>query len=143
MTQQEAFVFLGQVRGCENRIKRLERIIESLRFSLLPGAIRYDKDRVNTSPEDSTTELFARIDEYERELKSEQQKMAKVVLTVDDALKKMADTRERVVLAEYYIGRVPISNIADGLGITTRHCIRLRNNGVSMFAEVMSDDKRS
>ena len=68
MTIQEAYVFLGQVRGYDNKIKRLERTIESLRYNLLPGAIRYDKDRVDTSPQDGMSELFAKIDVYEREL---------------------------------------------------------------------------
>lgn len=143
VTVKEAYVFLGQVRGYENKIKRLERSIESLKYNLLPGAVRYDKDRVNTSPEDSMTELFARIDEYERALDVERRQRAEAVLKVDDALSKMSDTKEKIVLMEYYIGRISISDIASGLGITVRHCIRLKNNGVCMFAEVMSDDKRS
>ena len=140
MTRQEAFVFLGQVRGFDNKIKRLERTIESLRYNLTPGAIRYDKDRVDTSPQDQMTELFAKIDQYERELKIEYAKRAEVVLKVDDALNRMDDTKERIVLKEYYIGKINLRDIADGLGITVRHCIRLKNNGVSMFAEVMSHD---
>lgn len=140
MTRQEAFVFLGQVRGFDNKIKRLERTIESLRYNLTPGAIRYDKDRVDTSPQDQMTELFAKIDQYERELKVEYAKRAEVVLKVDDALNRMSDTKERIVLKEYYIGKINLRDIADGLGITVRHCIRLKNNGVSMFAEVMSHD---
>lgn len=140
MTRQEAFVFLGQVRGFDNKIKRLERTIESLRYNLTPGAIRYDKDRVDTSPQDQMTELFAKIDQYERELQVEYAKRAEVVLKVDDALNRMNDTKERIVLKEYYIGKINLRDIADGLGITVRHCIRLKNNGVSMFAEVMSHD---
>ena len=140
MTRQEAFVFLGQVRGFDNKIKRLERTIESLRYNLTPGAIRYDKDRVDTSPQDQMTELFAKIDQYERELQVEYAKRAEVVLKVDDALNRMSDTKERIVLKEYYIGKINLRDIADGLGITVRHCIRLKNNGVSMFAEVMSHD---
>ena len=140
MTTQEAFVFLGQVRGFDNKIKRLERTIESLRYNLLPGAIRYDKDRVDTSPSDQMQELFARIDEYERELSEARTNKVKAVLEVDKALNKMGDTKERTILKEYYIGKISIQDIADELGITVRHCFRLRNNGVSMFAEVMSHD---
>lgn len=142
MTIQEAYVFLGQVRGYDNKIKRLERTIESLRYNLLPGAIRYDKDRVDTSPQDGMSELFAKIDVYERELVEECGNRASAVIKVDEALNKMRDTKERIILKEYYIGKVSLRDIADGLGITVRHCIRLRNNGVSMFAEVMSHGDR-
>lgn len=142
MTEREAFVFLGQVRGYDNKIKRLERTIESLRYNLMPGAIRYDKDRVDSSPQDNMSELFGKIDAYERELEEEYHKKAAAVLLVDDALNKMDDTKERIVLKEYYIGKISIQDIADGLGITVRHCFRLRNNGVSIFAEVMNHDAK-
>ena len=142
MTEKEAFVFLGQVRGYDNKIKRLERTIEALKYNLLPGAIRYDKDRVDSSPQDSMSELFAKIDLYERELKEECNKRAAAILMMDEALNKMKDTKERAVLKEYYIGKISLRDIADGMGYTVRHCIRLRNNGVSMFAEVMSHGDR-
>lgn len=87
MTKTEAYVFLGQVRGCDNKIRRLERTIESLRSTLLPGAIRYDKDRVDTSPQDNMTEIYAKIDEYERQLAEEVQKRTNAILKVDDAPK--------------------------------------------------------
>ena len=140
MTTKEAFIFLGQVRGCENRIKILKWNIESLRSSLLPGAIRYDKDRVVSSPQDSVEELFDRILAYEKELDSEMKKQATAVLIVDNALQKMEDTKEKAVLADYYIGQISIPQIAHKLKITVRHCYRLRDNGVSMFSEVMTND---
>ena len=74
MTNNEAYKFLGQVRGCDNRIKQLSRTIEALRYSLLPGAIRYDTDRVQITPTNKTEELFARIDELEKELAEEKDK---------------------------------------------------------------------
>lgn len=140
MTKTEAYVFLGQVRGCDNKIRRLERTIESLRSTLLPGAIRYDKDRVDTSPQDNMTEIYAKIDEYERQLAEETQKRTNAILKVDDALSKMKDCKEQRVLQEHYIGKISLMDIASGMGITYRHCVRLRDNGVSMFAEVMSHD---
>ncbi len=142
MTDREAYVFLGQIRGYDNKIKRLERTIESLRYNLMPGAIRYDKDRVQTSPQDSMSELFSRIDEYERELGEEYNKRAQAVIEIDEALNRMDKTKERTVLKEYYIGQSSIRDIADGLGFTIRHCLRLKKNGVSMFAEVMSHGDR-
>ena len=142
VTTQEAYVFLGQVRGCENRIKRLQRTIESLRCNLLPGAIRYDKDRVQTSPMDPMGELFCRIDEYERELQEELSKRTDIVLRVDTALGKMKDTKERTVLLEYYIGRIGFGDIAAELGVSYRHCLRLRKNGVEMFAGIMTEEEK-
>lgn len=138
MTIQETYVFLGKVRGYDNRISRLENTIEALRLNLLPGAICYDKDKVQTSNQNPMEDLFAKIDEYEREMLDLKNKRAEAVLAVDNALQKMKDCKEQRVLLEYYIGRISIPDIAAGMGITIRHCLRLKNNGVSMLSEVLT-----
>ena len=140
MTIQETYVFLGKVRGYDNRISRLENTIEALKLNLLPGAIRYDKDKVQTSSQNPMEDLFAKIDEYEREMLDLKNKRAEAVLAVDNALQKMKDCKEQRVLLEYYIGRISIPDIAVGMGITNRHCLRLKNNGVSMLAEVLTTE---
>ena len=121
MTEHETFVFLGQIRGLDNRIKRMEQTIEALKYNLLPGAVRYDKDKVRSSAQNPMEELFAKIDEYERELAELNEERAKAILLVDDALQQMKDCKEQRVLMEYYIGRIAISDIAAGMGITVRH----------------------
>ena len=140
MTIQETYVFLGKVRGYDNRISRLENTIEALKLNLLPGAIRYDKDKVQTSSQNPMEDLFAKIDEYEREMLDLKNKRAEAVLAVDNALQKMKDCKEQRVLLEYYIGRISIPDIAVGMGITNRHCLRLKNNGVSMLSEVLTTE---
>lgn len=136
MTPNEAYRFLGQVRGHENKIKRLKRTIEGLRSGLTPGAIRYDKDRVQATPQNVMEELFAKIDEYERKLQEEYRLLAESLLKVEKAISRMPDTREKNVLIDFYLGRISIGDIADGMGITVRHCFRLRKNGIAIFCEV-------
>ena len=140
MTIQETYVFLGKVRGYDNRIIRLENTIEALRLNLLPGAVRYDKDKVQTSNQNPMEDLFAKIDEYEREMLDLKNKRAEAVLAVDNALQKMKDCKEQRVLLEYYIGRISIPDIAAGMGYSVRHCLRLKNNGVSMLSEILTTE---
>ena len=142
MTEHETFVFLGQIRGLDNRIKRMEQTIEALKYSLLPGAVRYDKDKVKSSAQNPMEELFAKIDEYERELEELNEERAKAILLVDDALQQMKDCNEQRVLLEYYVGRISIPDIAAGMGYSVRHCLRLRNNGVSMLAEILDGGRQ-
>ena len=71
MDLKEAYAFFGQVRFHENKIQRITCTLNELRACLLPGGIRYDLDKVNTSPKDKMSEIFARIDELERELQEE------------------------------------------------------------------------
>ena len=49
-------------------IQRKESLIAELRSCLLPGAIRYDADKVQSSPGDQLSEVMAKIDEMERQV---------------------------------------------------------------------------
>ena len=66
MTQNEMSMYLGRVRNLIRKEQKLRRHIEELRLSLLPSGIRYDKDKVQTSPLDQMLEALSEIDHYER-----------------------------------------------------------------------------
>lgn len=51
----------SEYRRAENRLRRLADQREELEVSLGPSAIRYDKDIVQTSREDHTTAVLAKI----------------------------------------------------------------------------------
>lgn len=139
MTTHEAYIFLGRPRGCDNKIKRLEVTIEALKCSLLPSGIRYDTDRVQTSPSDRMMETYARIDELERELVEENLKRSQAILAVDLAMDKMPDSQGKTILMEYYIGRISMPKIADGMGFTPRHCYRLRKQAMEEFCALNTE----
>ena len=60
-------VYLGKPRWMQSEISALTEQIATLKTSLLPAGIRYDKDKVQTSPDDQMSAIFSRIDELERE----------------------------------------------------------------------------
>ena len=146
MTTKEAFEYLGQIRKVEREMKRLELAIQQASFSLLPGAVRYDKERVNTSPDDMLTKTFAEIDEMERELKANYKKktefLNEIYRTIEERMPEDTEAHqiEKNVVTMYFIGRQSIQEISDTLNYSTRHTYRLRNKGVRTFAEVMSHD---
>lgn len=55
MTLDETYDFLMQIRRKEIIIRRKETQRDELRACLLPGAIRYDRDRVQSTPTDILT----------------------------------------------------------------------------------------
>lgn len=149
VTVKEAFEYLGQIRKVEREMKRLELAIQQASFSLLPGAIRYDKEKVQTSPDDMLTKTFAEIDEMERELKANYKKKAEflneIYRTIEERMPEDTEVHqiEKNVVVMYFVGRKTIREISAEMNYSVPHIYRLRNNGVRMFAEVMSDDKRS
>ena len=135
MELSEAYAFFGQARLHENKIKRITSTLTELRSCLLPGAINYDDDKVSTSPKDKMSEIYARIDELERELAEEQKLKAKAVIDIDNALKGIPEGEGKTILADFYIARISMTRIADAMGYTPRHCFRLRNRAIEQMLE--------
>lgn len=70
MTLDETYDFLMQIRRKEIIIRRKETQRDELRACLLPGAIRYDRDRVQSTPTDKMADVIVRVDELDREIDS-------------------------------------------------------------------------
>lgn len=144
MEINDAYRFLARVRELDSQIMREELTIAEIKSSLLPGAIRYDKDKVMTSPEDRLPEVFARIDERERKVAEMRERKAEVIEEIDEALKRMAegteDDKARVqvdILYQFYIGRQSVYDIAQSVGVSTRHCFRLKKQAVKSFSLIL------
>ena len=61
MELNEGYRWLSRPRAVDSKIRRLESKIEELRTCLEPNAIRYDAEKVNSSPDDMTSKIFAEI----------------------------------------------------------------------------------
>ena len=135
MRTKEMYVFLGTVRSLRKKEKRLREQIEDLRYSLLPSGITYDKEKVQTSPEDSTLNTFAQLDEIEGELRQIVVKLysARVAIT-NKAL--ILPPKERQVILRYYVDCWTIARVSGELKVTDRHVFRLRENAVSMLCKI-------
>ena len=135
MTQNEMSMYLGRVRNLIRKEQKLRRHIEELRYSLLPSGIRYDKDKVQTSPLDQMLETLSEIDHYER-------KRLKVVKALIDTRSIIArkliilPQKEYYVLSQYYLGLKTMNEISEDLGVTERHAFRIKNNGISMLCKL-------
>ena len=61
MTLDETYEFLMQIRRKEIIIRRKETQRDELRACLLPGAIRYDRDRAQSTPTDKMADVIVRL----------------------------------------------------------------------------------
>ena len=64
----DVYVFLvrpGEIRK-QIQLKRETRL--QLLMSLYPGAIRYDKDKVQTTPQDKMSDIMAQIDDLDSDI---------------------------------------------------------------------------
>ena len=65
---EAVYKLLTKPRKIRGQIKKAEAEMEGLKLSMLPGAIRYDKDKVQASPQDPMAQYAVRLDELERKI---------------------------------------------------------------------------
>jgi DNA-directed RNA polymerase specialized sigma subunit len=131
---------LNLPRHYDNKIRRLEASIAGLRSCLLPGAIRYDKDKVVSTPVNTMEELYARIDELERKLDKPRNDRAAAALEADEILRKLPDGLERTTLVMFYIERKSMTDIADDLHISLRYSFKVKKRAMEKLNRVANAD---
>ena len=131
--------FLQQARMKDSAIKRKQLQIRELESCLLPGAIRYDVDRVQSSPSDPMSRIMAEIDDLEHQIEQLKIEKAEAVTEVSRMIDKLEDETEKTVLADYFIGRAPMTEVADIIGYGVRQTFRIRKRGIENMAELLKD----
>ena len=133
---QETYDFLLGPRRISDEIWRKDLRRQELRSCLLPSGISYDKDPVQTSPEDSMARIMAEVDELDQQIDILRRSMAMEILRISRVIDQMDDPREITVLDAYYLGRKSMQEIADHLHYSTRHVYRLRDDGVAKMSQM-------
>lgn len=103
MRQNFAKTYLRSIRSEQREIRVLTEMRENVYLSLLPPAIRYDKDKVQVSPEDMVSERMARVCELDKEI---DKRLAILDLHRAEAFRKIQEIENdngRTVLLLYYL----------------------------------------
>lgn len=134
MTSNQMSFALGSIRSFKRTEKKVRLRIEELRAGLYPSGIRYDKDKVQTSPLDQMLETLSMIDVLERNLKCLQEEIYTQTEIIRTYIQRLP-YKERFVIEAYYITCFSIRDISKLMEITERHVLRLKQNGISMLCE--------
>lgn len=143
MTIAETVNYLMRVRSFELTIWKLCLQHDELQSCLLPAGIRYDKDVVQTSPEDKLSAIAAAVIELEELIQQLRHQKAKLILEITAAIDRLPDSRERTILVAFYIGRKSIKDIAEIITYSESHTYQLRRQGVRHLAEILTEDNKN
>lgn len=134
---QEAYDFLLSPRRLADEIWRKDIRRQELRACMLPVAITYDKDRVQTTPEDHMAETMAEVADLDAEIEILQRRRARQIRLISRALDQLEDGREKAILEAYYIGRKSMSEIAEHMSYSLQHAYRLKRDGVEKMRKML------
>ena len=95
------YEFLMKPRRILTQIRRAEAELEGLRLSLYPSAIRYDTDKVISSPSDPMPQYAVRVDEIQERLNILRLEYIKAQDEVCTATLRMPQFEQEVTMLRY------------------------------------------
>ena len=138
MTISETYEFLDSVRKMEAEIVKKQLQHDELQSCLLPKAIAYDSDRVQTSPDDAMSKIASQVLDLEKEIRQMRARKANRIVTVSTAISKLESDTEQIILMAFYVGRLPASRIAEITHYTVRGVYKVKHRAVVHMAEKCS-----
>lgn len=144
MTVGEVKEIFKQTRKAQIEIKHLIRLIEREELTLLPKAIRYDRDKVQTSPEDILARSAAKIADMQEEMTKSWILLKNRMGYAESLISRLDDTDEREVLRWYYLDRSADGNlltwaeVAEVMGYNERTIYRIHGSALVHLAEKLS-----
>lgn len=132
---EQAHEFLNSARVLHWQWLRLKAKHDELESCLLPAAIRYDKDKVQTSPDDPMSKIIAEITELEHEMSAVQRKKYIQIKRIDNAINSLESDEERTALVMRYINRVTVPDIANAMGYSRQRIYQLMDQGGAQISK--------
>lgn len=140
MGKEEAKLFLYRPRRIQNKIYRLQQKKAALESCLYPSGIRYDSDRVQSSPEDKTSKVCAEIRDIEKEIKNLCNKKEEAYIDIIHVLDKIEGQNaddERTVLYGYFVGMNSIEKISMELNLSRRSTYNRFHSGLASVGNLI------
>lgn len=136
--------FLYSVRDEQKEIEELTDRIYEMRMSLLPAGIRYDTDKVQTSPEDKLSECEAKIADYSTMLGQKKEALIQRRHRAQEMIDLLEDSRERQVLDIYFLSvkRLSMEDVSALIGYSRKQTYRIYKSALQNLIVTLNDTKK-
>ena len=126
---RETYAYLNQVRSIQKRLEERKMQLEFLESKLMPGALRYDTPKVQTSPSDQMSTVGAEIFDVQKEIDALSDTLISQLHDIEGAIDQLDNEMERTVLKMYYLSCVNVPDIAKVLEYSEQGVYTLRRRG--------------
>lgn len=127
--------YLYSIKYESKELDRMNDKIMEAELTLLPSAIRYDADKVQTSPDDPMLRVIAEVAHLKGDLAVRVERLTKRRRKAYDMIDELEDSRHRVVLQEFFLGdwRVTMEDVADTMHYSVREVYNLYSQAISLL----------
>lgn len=131
--QKKADRYLSQIRNAGKEIRGILDNIDFLRYKASgAGAIRYDKDHVQTSPEDMVCEAIAEAIDLEQMLSRRIKRLQDMREHAEQVIEFWNNNNARFIEI-YYLNHGSMADVSSRIGCSSRHAYRIRDNALEEF----------
>ena len=136
--------FLKQIRTNRRELGILENSIQEMRFMLMPSGIRYDLDKVQTSPEDRLSQSVADLVAVERRQKRQIERLMSDIAKAEKLIEVMPTPEYRELIRLRYVsGGLKLmtwEQVAEQMGYSADHVRgKLHGKAIAEARRVWSD----
>lgn len=148
MNSNEIKEWFNQIRREQYEIVHLKQMIMTAKAGLLPSGIAYDKDKVQTSPDDTMSKVMARALDMQKELETSIAVLQARQIEAEKAIQKLEDSSEREVMRYYYLDTengkpLTFEQVGIRMNYYKSHVVRLHNRALSNIASKSMQTKEA
>lgn len=136
--QTKATSYLTAIRKIEKRLHSKKLELEALRYRASgAGAIRYDQEHIQTSPDDYLAMAMADIIEIEKYVEDAEAEIEKKKGKAYAIVRKIETEDHRTFIEWYYLNGLSMIETATKMNIAERTTYYLRDDALESFGELL------
>lgn len=140
MESLEVKSYLNRPKHIFANIVVLQEKIENLRLKMLPRAINFEKERVQTSPEDPMPNFGAEIDELDRQMANLMKEYYESMGEVEKTIREVENDDIRLILAKKYVGLKNWDTIENEVNWSRRTIFRRHSLGLVIIKKILDQN---
>ena len=129
-----------QVRLIDKRIWLAQIEHDEMQTCLLPSAITYDKDVVQTSPEDKMSSIAGKVFDMERKISRLKTRKAHMIITIKAQISQLQDEDQRIVLTAFFLCKQPMRDIADKTNRSISGVYTIRRKAIQSMRVILEKE---
>lgn len=136
--KSKAEIYLKKIRDNDRILRSKRDELDALRYKASgAGAIRYDKDRVQTSPQDYMSMAMNDILKIEKQIEEKEGILEEMKGKAYSIVRMIPVTEHRILIEWYYLNGLSMLATADKMSIAERTAYYLRDDALESFGKVM------
>ena len=134
--QRKANNYLLEIRNANKEVTEMILKIDYLRYKASgAGAIRYDKDHVQTSPEDMVCEAIAEAVTIENKLFAKHKRLSEMRTHTEQVIGMWNDDKNARFIDIYYLKHGSMVDAARQIGCSDRNVYFIRKKALEEFSK--------